>query len=186
MKQRFIEIFKANVTRKGCDKLLEWLISTDFFEAPASTKFHASYKGGLLEHSLNVYDVMMSHHYNEDTDSLESFTICTLLHDVCKAGFYKLSSRNVKNEAGKWEQVPYYTIEDKFPFGHGEKSVFLIERFMKLELSEAMAIRWHMGGFDETVRAGGFGVSAAFELYPIAVKLHLSDLEASYLHEKKG
>ena len=93
----------------------------------------------------------------------------------------------VKNdETGKWEKVPSYSVEDMFPYGHGEKSVFLIERFMKLKVEEAVAIRWHMGGFDDAVRGGSFAMSGAFEKYPLAVKLHIADLEATYLLEQRG
>lgn len=182
-KKRFIEILRENVKRHGIDNLIDWLEKTDFFEAPASTRYHSAYRGGLCQHSLNVYDVYMQKHFEEDVDILESVTIATLLHDLCKANFYKLSKRNQKID-GEWQEVDYYSVEDIFPYGHGEKSAFLIERFMRLKIDEACAIRWHMGGFDESVKAGGFTMSAAFERYPIAVKTHLSDLEASYLREE--
>lgn len=185
MKERFLEIFRNQVNRRGADKLLEWLESTDFFTAPASTRFHAAYEGGLLEHSLNVYNVLIAKHYDPETDNLESFTIAALLHDICKAGFYTTELRNRKNDRGEWEKVPFYTIDDKFPYGHGEKSVFLIERFMRLKNEEAVAIRWHMGGFDDSARAGSFAIAHAYEKYPLAVKLHLSDLEATYLCEQR-
>ena len=103
-KELFLERFRANVTRRGADKLLEWLETTDFFTAPASTRFHAAYAGGLLEHSLNVYDVLMEKHYDPAQDNLESCTICALLHDLCKAGFYDVEYRNRKNDAGTWEK----------------------------------------------------------------------------------
>lgn len=183
-KQRFLEILRTNVTRNGIDKFIDWLEKTDFFEAPASTKFHAAYAGGLLEHSLNVYDVYMEKHFVEGEDNLESVTICTLLHDLCKANFYKLSKRNQKID-GQWVEVDFYTVEDTFPYGHGEKSAFLIERFMRLKIDEACAIRWHMGGFDDSAKGGSFAISNAYDKYKIAVKMHLSDLEASYLREKK-
>ena len=128
---------------------------------------------------------MMQKHFQPDTDNEESFAICGLLHDVCKAQFYNESTRNVKNEeTGMWEKRPYYAIEDSYPYGHGEKSVFLIERFLRLKTSEAIAIRWHMGGFDESVRGGSFSIGLAWQKYPIAVKLHLADLESTYLCEK--
>ncbi len=185
MKEKFIRLYQENITRDGAQDLLDWLGKTDFFTAPASTRFHSAYAGGLVEHSVNVYEVLRERYF-EPGDSEESFAIAALLHDLCKAQFYKLGTRNVKNEStGQWEKVPYYTIEDKFPYGHGEKSVFLIERFMKLRLDEAVAIRWHMGGFDDTVKAGGYSISAAFEQYPLAIKLHLSDAEATYLRERK-
>jgi len=103
---------------------------------------------------------------------------------VCKVCCYKPSTRNVKGPDGKWTQVPSFQFEDPLPYGHGEKSVFLIERFIRLKPAEATAIRWHMGGFDDAARGGCFALSQAFEKYPLAVKLHLSDLESSYLREK--
>ena len=185
-KQKFIEYYQANIHREGADRLLEWLQTTDFFTAPASTRYHCACPSGLVQHSVNVYEVMMEKHFDPETDSAESFALCALLHDVCKAQFYKISTRNVKNEkTGQWEKVPYYTIEDAFPYGHGEKSVFLIERFVQLKPAEATAIRWHMGGFDDAARGGNFSISVAYDKYPIAVKLHLADLEATYLREKE-
>ena len=184
-KEEFIEIYNQYINRKGADELLEWIERTDFFTAPASTRYHCSCEGGLVMHSVSVFNTMMEKHFDEETDSIESFAICALLHDLCKAQFYKVSTRNVKNDVtGQWEKVPYYTVEDAFPYGHGEKSVFLIERFMRLKTSEAMAIRWHMGGFDDSARGGSFAISLAYEKYPLAVKLHLADLESTYLKEK--
>lgn len=184
-KEEFIQIYKENIKREGSAELLEWLQKTDFFTAPASTKFHGACEQGLVMHSISVFKTLVEKHYDSETDNMESFAICALLHDLCKAEFYKVSTRNVKNEeTGKWEKVPYYAVEDKFPFGHGEKSVFLIERFIRLKPAEAMAIRWHMGGFDEAARGGSFAISVAYEKYPLAVKLHLADLESTYLREK--
>ena len=181
-KEEFIKIYTENITRKGSAELLDWIQKTDFFTAPASTKYHCACENGLVMHSVSVFNTLVEKHYDEDSDSLESFAICALLHDLCKAQFYKASTRNVKNdETGQWEKVPYYSIEDSFPYGHGEKSVFLIERFMRLKLEEAMAIRWHMGGFDDN---NGMYVSKAYDRYPLAVKLHLADLESTYLREK--
>lgn len=184
-KEEFIKIFTANVYRSGSQELLNWLETTDFFTAPASTKYHCACLGGLVQHSVNVYYTLTERYFNNETDSPESFAICALLHDLCKAQFYKVSTRNVKNETtGAWEKQPFYAVEDLFPYGHGEKSVFLIERFMRLKPAEAMAIRWHMGGFDDSAKAGNFSISVAFEKYPLAVQLHLADLESTYLREK--
>ena len=184
-KEEFIEIYNDKIHREGARELLEWMQKTDFFTAPASSKFHCACEQGLVMHSLSVYRTMVEKHFDSETDNPESFAICALLHDLCKAQFYKVSSRNVKNEeTGQWEKKPFYAVEDVFPYGHGEKSVFLIERFMRLKTYEAMAIRWHMGGFDEAVKGGSFSISLAFEKYPLAVKLHLSDLESTYLREK--
>ena len=184
-REEFEQIYRAHIARPGAAELLEWLGQTDFFRAPASTRFHGACENGLVMHSVNVYRVMRERYFEPEQDSEESFAICGLLHDLCKAEFYKTATRNVKNEAtGAWEKQPFYQVEDKFPFGHGEKSVFLIERFLRLKTSEAIAIRWHMGGFDDSARGGSFSVSVAYERYPLAVKLHLADLEATYLREK--
>ena len=183
----FIQIFNDNIHREGADSLILWLESTDFFTAPASTRYHSCHEGGLCEHSVNVCKRLFRVHKQESTDcqeqlcNEESLAICGLLHDVCKANFYKASTRNVKNdETGKWEKKPYYAVDEKFPFGHGEKSVFLIERFMKLTPEEAVAIRFHMGEFEKER-----STSDAYSKYPLAVMLHISDLEATYLDEKE-
>ena len=181
-KDEFVKIYTENIHRQGSQELLNWLLNTDFFTAPASTKFHCACENGLVMHSVNVFNTMVEKHFEEGIDDMESFAISALLHDICKAEFYKVSTRNVKNDAtGQWEKQPYYSVEDKFPFGHGEKSVFLIERFMRLKLDEAMAIRWHMGSFDDSQ---GYTVSQAYDKYPLAVKLHLADMESTYLREK--
>ena len=181
----FLEIYRSKISREGSVPLLEWLQKTDFFTAPASSKYHCACRGGLVQHSVSVYHTMMEKHFEQGKDSEESFAICALLHDVCKAQFYKEGFRNVKNdETGKWEKKSVYFVEDSFPYGHGEKSVFLIERFLRLKTSEAVAIRWHMGGFDDAARGGSFAVSQAYERYPLAVKLHLADLESTYLREQ--
>ena len=184
-KEEFLAIFQENVSREGAAELAAWLETTDFFTAPASTRYHCACEGGLVLHSLSVYHTLMERYFEEGADSRESFAIVALLHDLCKANYYKVSTRNVKNdETGVWEKVPFYAVEDQFPYGHGEKSVYLIERFLRLKVSEAIAIRWHMGGFDDAVRGGSFALSQAFEKFPLAVKLHLADLESTYLKEK--
>lgn len=184
-KEEFIKIYNDKIKRNGSKELLDWLQTTDFFTAPASTKFHCACEGGLVQHSVSVYNTLREKHFEEGVDNEESFAICALLHDLCKAQFYKVSTRNVKNEAtGQWEKQPFYSVEDVFPYGHGEKSVFLIERFMRLKPAEAMAIRWHMGGFDTSAKGGEFAISLAYDKYPLAVKMHLADFESTYIREK--
>ena len=183
-REEFCEIWQREVTRPGADKLLDWLATTDFFKAPASTRFHGACEEGLVMHSLNVYHALMDRFF-EEGDNPESMAVCGLLHDLCKANYYKTGTRNVKNEAtGQWEKVPVFMLEDQFPYGHGEKSVYLIERFIRLKPAEAVAIRWHMGGFDDAARGGCRAISEAYDAYPLAVKLHLADLTATYLMEK--
>ena len=184
MNEQFKTIYSM-IQRQGTDRLFEWLQSTDFFTAPASTRFHGSYEGALCEHSINVYTRLLAE-TKEMEYKAESIAICGLLHDVCKANFYKIEMRNKKNERGEWEQVPFYTVDDKFPYGHGEKSVYIISRFMPLTTEEAMAIRWHMGGFDDSVKGGSYALSGAFEKYPLALLLHIADMKATYLDETRG
>ena len=186
-KQDFLNLYKATIQRPGCSEFLAWLESTDFFSAPASTKYHEAYPGGLCEHSLAVYKKFRR--LNEMSPekyrlSDESVALCALLHDVCKCNVYVASTRNVKNEAtGMWEKVPFYLFNDSFPMGHGEKSVFLITQYMTLSPVEAMAIRWHMGAFDDSVRGGSRSLGNAYEMFPAALNLHIADMQATYQKE---
>lgn len=193
-KERFIEIYKKHITRDGADKLLEYLQSKncDFFTAPASTRFHCSYEGGLCEHSLNVYDCLKSYLETDRAKntfglefSEESVAIVSLLHDVCKTNTYKTSLRNVKDDkTGVWSKVPYYEYNDTLPYGHGEKSVYIVSGFMRLTRDEAMAIRWHMGfsGTEDQKLVGN-----ALRMYPLAMALMIADCEASsFVEERKS
>ena len=187
-KEKFLEIYTGNIKREGADKLLEFLEKSDFFTAPASTRFHGAYEGGLLRHSLNVYECLTAYLERERVKeqyklnvSNESAAVVALLHDLCKVNFYTVSTRNVKNEAtGQWEKQPYYSINDTLPYGHGEKSVYMISGFMRLSREEAMAIRWHMGfsGIEDKNTIG-----AALEKYPLAFALSVADMEASFFIE---
>ena len=189
-KEEFISIFQQHIHREGADALLDYLCRSDFFTAPASAKFHSAYVGGLADHSLNVYhclvDFLARPRVKEVygiTVSEESAAIAALLHDVCKVDFYAQSTRNVKNEVtGQWEKKPYYTIEEKLPYGHGEKSVYIVSGFMRLTRAEAMAIRWHMG-FSGTEDARTVG--QALSQYPLAFALATADMEATYFLEKE-
>lgn len=188
-KKEFIQVYKENIKREGGDKLLEWLLASDFFTAPASTRFHSAHEGGLCEHSLKSYyrflqnlDMEFDGDW-EDKISAESVAIIALLHDVCKADYYKVDYRNVKKE-GVWESVPYYSVEDKLPYGHGEKSVYIISSFIRLTREEAMAINWHMGGFDARVKGGSYSLSDAFYKHPLSLIFHIADVQATYLDEK--
>ena len=190
IKEEFIEIFESNIRREGADALLEYLKKSDFFTAPASARFHGSYAGGLAEHSVNVYHCLVDYLSRERVQELygldvspESIAITALLHDVCKIGCYKAGTRNVKNEAtGQWEKVPTFFYEDKLPYGHGEKSVYIVSGFMKLTREEAMAIRWHMG-FSGPEDNGMVG--QALRQYPLAFALHTADMEASTFLENE-
>lgn len=189
LKDEFVEIFKEKITRPGSDKLLNYLLSeqSDFFTAPSSTRFHGSYEGGLVEHSLNVYKCLVDYLERPRTKELyrmdyseETVALVALLHDVCKMNFYTVDYRNAKNAQGQWEKVPYYTINDQLPYGHGEKSVYIVSGFMRLTREEAFAIRYHMGfsGIEDKNSIG-----KAFEMFPLAFALSVADMEATYYLE---
>lgn len=199
-REEFLEIFKTNINREGADKLLEWLQNSDFFTCPASTKFHSNYEGGLCDHSVNVYrrlKKLIIEEYGEDYSSKisdESIAIMGLLHDVCKIGTYKVEYKNTKvyspngsksDNCGRfdWESQQYYSVQDELPYGHGEKSVYMLSGFIKLTREEAMAINWHMSGFDMRVKGGSFAISDAYYKYPVAVMLANADMMATYLDE---
>lgn len=189
-KERFVSIFREKIKREGSEDLLNFLLSesSDFFTAPASTRYHGAEVGGLCRHSLNVYDCLCDQlarprmknlygiHYSE-----ESIAISALLHDLCKVNFYRVESRNVKKN-GVWQAVPYYTIDDRLPYGHGEKSVYIISGFMRLTRDEAFAIRYHMG-FSGPEDNGTIG--KALEMFPLAFALCVADMEAAYFMEGK-
>ena len=189
-KDKFLEIFDKYITREGAEKLKEFLISSDFFSAPASTKFHSAFEGGLCEHSVNTYDRLLYNvqkEYGENWQNFyshESVAICALLHDLCKISYYKKDFRNVK-ENGQWVKKEVYVKDEELPYGHGEKSVYIISSFIHLSREEAVAINWHMGGFDSRVKGGDGSISEAYAKFPLAVLLHVSDITATYLDEKR-
>lgn len=190
-KAEFVNVYLANIRRDGADKLLEYLENNDFFTAPASARYHLAESGGLCQHSLNVYKRLKDLVRREygagyaDVFSDETIAICGLLHDVCKVNYYVTEFRNVK-EGAEWVKKPYFKVEEKFPYGHGEKSVFITSQYIKLTAEEAMAINWHMGGFDDRVKGGSYSLSEALAKYKLALLLHIADLEASYLDEDRG
>lgn len=186
IKTEFIRLFKEKIQRDGSEKLLEYLINSDFFSAPASTRYHLAEEGGLAQHSLNVFRVLSQTAQSEMAEryswnfSDETIAIVALLHDLCKIGVYKESTRNVKKN-GRWETVPYYEFDDPLPYGHGEKSVYIISSFIRLTREEAFAIRYHMGASDESCDQRNVG--KVFKQYPLAFLLHCADQEAAFFLE---
>lgn len=190
LKEQFIEIYQREIKREGAQKMLEYLENSDFFTAPASTKFHLNREGGLCEHSINVYYRLKELVENEKSDwaknvSGESIAIIALLHDVCKTGMYVVDYRNQKQPDGSWQKVPFYAIDELLPYGHGEKSVYIINGYMRLTREEAICINWHMGGYDERVKGGSYAIAKAYEKFPLAVLTHVADALASYLDEER-
>lgn len=181
--EQFVDLLRST-GRSGIEELILYLQEeTDFFTAPASTKYHGAYEGGLLQHSMNVYEVLR---YDPDVNFSfsDSIIIVSLLHDICKANCYHTEKRNVK-ENGVWVEKQFYVFEDELPLGHGEKSLYLASKFIELSDEESAAIRWHMGAFDNAFRGGDRGLNAAYEKYPLAVMLHLADMRATYLVERE-
>ena len=183
MKEQFIELLKS-IKREGINELIEFLEKTDFFIAPASTRFHGDYEGGLVEHSLKVYEIL-KHKVENNIEKLDvsedTIKIVALLHDVCKANYYKVDYRNAKNSLGVWEKVPYYTVDDTIPYGHGEKSVMMITEYIKLTPEEKYSIRWHMGYTEPKELYNTIG--AAYKKYHLALLTHEADLEATYFFD---
>ena len=188
-KEKFICIFKENIKRDGADKLLEYLVGqSDFFDCPASARYHGAYPGGLCEHSLNVYNCLVKYLDSPEAKELgfsyspETVALVALMHDICKAGCYKTSTRNVKDETGSWKTVPYYEFSDPMPYGHGEKSVYILSGFLRLTREEAFAIRYHMGfsGIEDKRDIG-----TVFEMYPLAFALSHADMVATFYLENE-
>ena len=180
-KELFIQYYKGFIKREGADELLKYLENTDFFVAPASSRFHGSYEGGLVEHSVNVFQ-KLTEILGEDTSvSTETIAITGLLHDACKINLYKKSMRNVK-EDGVWVQKPFYMWdEDRLVYGHGAESVMIVSKFMKLTDEEVFAIRYHMGAYvPEDMKA----LINVYRKYPLAYNLHRADNESNLFIEK--
>ena len=190
IKDTFLQIYQSKIHREGADKFLEYLTEkSDFFTAPASTRYHGAYEGGLAQHSVNVYECLRAYMDRERVKDLyhmnyseETITLVSLLHDVCKIGCYKTSTRNVKDENGVWQKVPFYQFDDPMPYGHGEKSVYILSGFMRLSREEAFAIRYHMG-FSGNEDKGSVG--KVFEQFPLGFALSVADMEATYFLEGK-
>ena len=182
MEEEFINLLRST-NREGIENLIDFLKKSDFFKAPASTRFHGCYENGLMEHSMKVYEIL-EHKVRTSIKpieiSKESIIIIGLLHDICKTNFYKVDYRNAKNALGVWEKVPYYTIDDTIPYGHGEKSVMMITEYIKLTPEEKYSIRWHMGYTEPKEIYSTIG--EAYKKYPIALLTHEADLEATYFY----
>ena len=188
MNPQFQMIYTSEIKRDGALDLLMWLDDNKFFEMPASTRFHNAHEGGLAEHSMNVYHRLnrlyeLQYGAEKRWDMRETLAIVGLVHDVVKAGLYAVEYRNRKNDQGQWEKYPVFVYNDPWCFGHGEGSVILISRFMKLTDEEMLAIRWHMGFSDATFKGGSNTVGDAFNKCPLAVLLNCADLQATYLDE---
>lgn len=188
-KQEFLKIYKENITREGADKLLDYILNvSDFFVAPASGRRHSAFEGGLCSHSLKVYKrfkKLIENEYGEnyvEQVSDESIAIIALLHDLCKVNTYVVDYRNQKVD-GQWIQVPYFAYNNSLPYGHGEKSVYIISGFMRLTREEAMAINWHMGSYDSRAQ-GSSDCGDAFSMFPLAALFHTADFLTTYLDEK--
>ena len=183
MKEEFLRLLRST-NRENIEELIEFITKTDFFEAPASTRFHGAREHGLLEHSMKVYEILkykVEHSVIDIKTPQESLILIALLHDLCKANYYKIDYRNAKNALGVWEKVPYYTVDDTIPYGHGEKSVMMITEYIKLTPEEKYAIRWHMGYTEPKELYNTIGL--AYTKYPIALLTNEADLEATYFFD---
>lgn len=175
----FKKIVNENIHRYGIDGLMSWLDSTDFFTAPASTKYHGAEPGGLCAHSLSVYKCLKA---KQDSESDESIAITALFHDLCKVNFFKLSTRNIKDDNGKWVTVPCFTIneDEELPVGHGEKSVIILMKYMNLTDEEICSVRWHMGFSVVEQMFEKPSMSKALSKYKLVLKLQVADQESSF------
>lgn len=184
LQEEFINLVTQNIHREGIEDLMQWLCQTDFFKAPASTRYHGCYEGGLAQHSLNVYAQLTKLcKWYECEASTESIAIVALFHDLCKVGCYKTEMRWRKDANNRWEQYPTWKFEEDYCFGgHGAKSVYLIQNFMKLTPEEAAAINAHMGSWDATTYSNPTSV---YQRNKLAWLLHVADEAADFIVENK-
>ena len=180
----------ASVKRPNIDLVIKWLKETDFFRAPASISNHGAHEGGLAAHTLAVYKVLEKKlaMYQDLKIERDSAIVCALGHDLCKVNFYSTGTRNVKDkETGKWFEKTIYIVDDKFPYGHGEKSVTLLQSFISVKPVERLAIRWHMGPYEPNTMFYGYSqpFNQAMNI-PLVVLLFTADLEASRIMEPRN
>ncbi len=185
-RELFISTVRDNIKRPGIEDLLKWLDATDFFIAPASTHYHGAVRGGLCAHSLAVYRTIMqlapTFCGELDDEDYESLALVSLFHDLCKADYYSVSLRNVKNEnTGAWEKQPYYAVDDKRPLGHGSKSLSILQDHIKLSLDEKLAVRWHMNAFSADDYTSQKSLSQAKSQCILLMLLILADEAASFI-----
>lgn len=189
-KEQFIKIMEQ-VERPGVDKLLDWLEGTDFYSAPASTRFHGSYPGGLVYHTLNVvYELReLVKFYEVEGIPKESIIIVALAHDFCKINTYEETMVNVppqRSKTAKWEQQLGYKKNEPLKLGHGAKSLSILQDFITLEDYEKEAIFWHMGAYDTGILSSTHDLYDVFEENKLAFLLHMADMVATYITESKG
>ena len=191
---------------EGIEKLYDYMLNkSDFFRAPASTRFHGNYKGGLSVHELIVLAILIKKNADYDLGLTNAqMIISALAHDLCKCNFYRDDYRNVKIYEGEdgyrepkngrvqsdakgnfcWRSEKSYTIEDKFPLGHGNKSLFILMNYIKVDPVIAMLITWHMGAYANQAD-NSYGFNNACDYLPAVCALHTADMEASMLFEEK-
>lgn len=186
----YINLLKS-VKRDGIEDLIKWLDTSDLKTAPASTKYHCAYEGGLVQHSLNVYKKLVDLLHLEYEDNVpysdDTIILVSLLHDVSKVNYYEIQLRNVK-ENGTWVQKEVYQVKDsstRFIYGsHAQNSVYMLNTFIKLSYQESLAILHHMGGIDYTDNSiTAKGVTEAFKKSSLALLLHQADQQAAFLLE---
>lgn len=182
VKSKIIELL-SSTGRTGIERVIKYMEESDFFVAPASTKYHGNYDGGLAEHSLNVYELFKEKNERFNLGlSEETVIIAPILHDFCKINFYNKQTCWRKNDSNRWESYDGYKVQDDFPIGHGEKSIIMLQCFIRLTKEEILMIRWHMGNSEPNEMQ--MNISNAYKLVPAAAALHTADMEASYLLEE--
>ena len=197
-REDFLRVYNRSVNRReGAVAMLKWLENeTDFFTAPASSKYHLNYPGGLVIHSLNVYKRLLEITARDvfggtdgallAEDMVETVAVLGLLHDVCKVGVYHQTDPFKAAAEGKLATMDPYEFRDPFPLGHGEKSLYLITRHMALTEEEALAIRWHMGAYDDAVKGGSRSMTEAMNLTPWVWRLQEADMCAAWIDERSA
>lgn len=199
-KEKYLGYCRQYIHREGLESLLNYIEQkTDFFTAPSSTKFHLNTPGGLCQHSINVFETALR--INEhlllpkqeagecifpQKLSEESIAIAALFHDICKCGLYKQTEKWKKDAQNKWVSYIGYEVNDDFPFGHGEKSCYIINFYLRLKKDELLAIRWHMGMFDvsENGSSGRYSFYNACDATPLVILLQMADMCCSHWFEE--
>lgn len=183
-RERFINLLRTTCV-PGIEDLITYLDNSDWFRAPASSKYHGAYEGGLVDHCLAVYDELekiAKAYEGAITTRPASRILVALLHDLCKINTYKPVEKSRKNAAGYWEKYMGWDHTEDYKFGgHGSKSVYIAMCYIKLSPDEAAAINCHMSTWEEgRIKE----VSQVFNDNPLAWMLHVADEAATFIDQK--
>lgn len=179
-KNQYNELLNKLCERKGINELSAYLEKHGFFSAPASTKYHLCFEGGLLLHSINVTKLALKLKEILLPDASEqSIILCGLFHDVHKVTDGFGNATYLKNEGNDKDKQPYLWNKQQMNFSGAQKSLLIISKFVDLTQDEMQAIAYHDGPFVPSWE------DIKNDPYPLTLLLHFADMWSCWIVEKQ-